>query len=60
MQGYVLKALGAISGIANMLLDLNANQEQTLNNIMKAMALLMHTCTDSVATLHSVNHFPLI
>ena len=51
MCGCALNAIVATSNIANMLLDLKTNKDQTGTNIMKA---LTQTCTDSKAILGHV------
>lgn len=41
MQSCVFKAIGAISNIASMFLDLKTNKYQIAINVMKAMVPLM-------------------
>ena len=60
MQGCVLKAIGAISNIANTLLDLKTSKNQFVKYIRKVLiAPLIHTCTDTVAILGHFNTPPL-
>ena len=55
MQGCVLEAAGVPSNIANALLDLKTNKDQTVIDIKKVRAQLIHTCTDSIAIAGPAN-----
>ena len=57
MQGRVSKAIEVISYIAKAVLDLKTNKDQIVINIQDGhnIAPVIHTCTDSIATLGHVN-----
>lgn len=55
MQGCIFKVTGAIPYIANELLDLKTNKDQTVNDIIKSMTSLIHTCADSLTIMGCVN-----
>ena len=54
-QGCVLKAIGAISNIANNLLNLKSNKTLSASDLRKELAPIIHDCTDSIAILSHTN-----
>ena len=55
MQGCVLKAVGAISKVANILLELKNSKNLNTTTLSKNLSTMVHDCTDSLALLIQVN-----
>ena len=55
MQGCILKALGAISKVANALLELKTSKNLNTTTLSKNLSTIVHDCTDSLALLSHVN-----
>ena len=55
LQGRVLKAIGALSNIANYLLGLKSNKFLSMCDIREAPVPFIYVCTESVAILSHAN-----
>ena len=55
MQGCVLKAVGAISKVTNILLELKNSKNLNTTTLSKNLSTMVHGCTDSLALLIQVN-----
>ena len=55
MQGYILKAAGAISKVTNTLVELKNGKNLNTTTLSKNLSTMVHDCTDSLALLSQVN-----
>ena len=55
MQGFILKAIGAISKVTNALLELKNSKNLNTTTLNKNISTMVHDCTDSLALLSHVN-----
>ena len=55
IQSCVLKAVGAISKVTNVLLDLKSSKNLNTATLNKNLSTMVHDCTDSLDLLNQVN-----
>ena len=55
MQGCVLKAVGAISKVTNILLELKNSKNLNIIALSKNLSTMVHDCTDSLALISQPN-----
>ena len=55
IQSCVLKAVGAISKVTNVLLDLKSSKNLNTATLNKNLRTMVHDCTDSLDLLNQVN-----
>ena len=55
IQSCVLKAVGAISKVTTVLLDLKSSKNLNTATLNKNLSTMVHDCTDSLDLLNQVN-----